>query len=127
MEINIRKGVTCVARHKIYDMAFASVYPHYVTKVEKKGRTKDELHEVMTWLTGYDEAGLQQVLDKQVSFEDFFAQAPDLNPNRKLITGVICGIRVENIEAPLMQEIRYLDKVVDELAKGKPLNKIMRK
>ncbi|WP_412519422.1 DUF2200 domain-containing protein [Staphylococcus simulans] len=116
-----------MARHKIYDMAFASVYPHYVTKVEKKGRTKDELHEVMTWLTGYDEAGLQQVLDKQVSFEDFFAQAPDLNPNRKLITGVICGIRVENIEAPLMQEIRYLDKVVDELAKGKPLNKIMRK
>lgn len=116
-----------MARHKIYDMAFASVYPHYVTKVEKKGRTKDELHEVMTWLTGYDEAGLQQVLDKQVSFEDFFAQAPDLNPNRKLITGVICGIRIENIEAPLMQEIRYLDKVVDELAKGKPLNKIMRK
>lgn len=116
-----------MARHKIYDMAFASVYPHYVTKVEKKGRTKDELHEVMTWLTGYDEAGLQQVLDKQVSFEDFFAQALDLNPNRKLITGVICGIRIENIEAPLMQEIRYLDKVVDELAKGKPLNKIMRK
>ncbi|WP_425385728.1 DUF2200 domain-containing protein [Staphylococcus simulans] len=108
-------------------MAFASVYPHYVTKVEKKGRTKDELHEVITWLTGYDEAGLQQVLDEQISFEDFFAQAPSLNPNRKLITGVICGIRVENIEEPLMQEIRYLDKVVDELAKGKPLNKIMRK
>ncbi|RIN79830.1 DUF2200 domain-containing protein [Staphylococcus simulans] len=116
-----------MARHKIYDMAFASVYPHYVTKVEKKGRTKDELHEVITWLTGYDEAGLQQVLDEQISFEDFFAQAPSLNPNRKLITGVICGIRVENIEEPLMQEIRYLDKVVDELAKGKPLNKIMRK
>lgn len=116
-----------MARHKIYDMAFASVYPHYVTKVEKKGRTKDELHEVITWLTGYDEAGLQQVLDEQISFEDFFAQAPALNPNRKLITGVICGIRVENIEEPLMQEIRYLDKVVDELAKGKPLNKIMRK
>lgn len=116
-----------MARHKIYDMAFASVYPHYVTKVEKKGRTKDELHEVITWLTGYDEAGLQQVLDERVPFENFFAQAPDLNPNRKLITGVICGIRVENIEAPLMQEIRYLDKIVDELAKGKPLNKIMRK
>ncbi|MDY5059845.1 DUF2200 domain-containing protein [Staphylococcus simulans] len=116
-----------MARHKIYDMAFASVYPHYVTKVEKKGRTKDELHKVITWLTGYDEAGLQQVLDEQISFEDFFAQAPALNPNRKLITGVICGIRVENIEEPLMQEIRYLDKVVDELAKGKPLNKIMRK
>lgn len=116
-----------MARHKIYDMAFASVYPHYVTKVEKKGRTKDELHEVITWLTGYDEAGLQQVLDEQISFEDFFAQAPSLNPNRKLITGVICGIRVENIEEPLMQEIRHLDKVVDELAKGKPLNKIMRK
>lgn len=116
-----------MARHKIYDMAFASVYPHYVTKVEKKGRTKDELHEVITWLTGYDEAGLQQVLDEQISFETFFAQAPALNPDRKLITGVICGIRVENIEAPLMQEIRYLDKVVDELAKGKPLNKIMRK
>lgn len=116
-----------MARHKIYDMAFASVYPHYVTKVEKKGRTKDELHKVITWLTGYDEAGLQQVLDEQISFEDFFAQAPALNPNRKLITGVICGIRVENIEEPLMQEIRYLDKVVDELTKGKPLNKIMRK
>lgn len=116
-----------MARHKIYDMAFASVYPHYVTKVEKKGRTKDELHEVITWLTGYDEAGLQQVLDEQISFEDFFAQAPALNPDRKLITGVICGIRVENIEEPLMQEIRYLDKVVDELAKGKPLNKILRK
>lgn len=116
-----------MTRHKIYDMAFASVYPHYVTKVEKKGRTKDELHEVITWLTGYDEAGLQQVLDEQISFEDFFAQAPALNPNRKLITGVICGIRVENIEEPLMQEIRYLDKIVDELAKGKPLNKIMRK
>lgn len=116
-----------MARHKIYDMAFASVYPHYVTKVEKKGRTKDELHEVITWLTGYDEAGLQQVLDEQISFETFFAQAPALNPDRKLITGVLCGIRVENIEAPLMQEIRYLDKVVDELAKGKPLNKIMRK
>lgn len=116
-----------MARHKIYDMAFASVYPHYVTKVEKKGRTKDELHEVITWLTGYDGAGLQQVLDEQISFEDFFAQAPALNPNRKLITGVICDIRVENIEEPLMQEIRYLDKVADELAKGKPLNKIMRK
>lgn len=116
-----------MARHKIYDMAFASVYPHYVTKVEKKGRTEDELHEVIAWLTGYDEPGLQQVLDEQISFEDFFAQAPALNPNRKLITGVICGIRVENIEEPLMQEIRHLDKVVDELAKGKPLNKIMRK
>ncbi|MHD0398479.1 DUF2200 domain-containing protein [Staphylococcus simulans] len=116
-----------MARHKIYDMAFASVYPHYVTKVEKKGRTKDELHEVITWLTGYDEAGIQAVLANQISFEAFFAQAPALNPNRKLITGVICGIRVENIEAPLMQEIRYLDKLVDELAKGKPLNKIQRK
>ncbi|AMY05565.1 DUF2200 domain-containing protein [Staphylococcus condimenti] len=114
-------------RHKIYDMAFASVYPHYVTKVEKKGRSQKELNEVISWLTGYDESGLETVLNNNISFETFFAQAPKMNPNRKLIKGVICGVRVEEIEAPLMQEIRYLDKLVDELAKGKTMEKVLRK
>ena len=108
-------------------MSFASVYPLYIQKAEKKGRTKEEVDEIIFWLTGYDEATLQQQLDNKVDFETFFAQAPQLNPNVSLITGVICGYRVEEIEDKLMQKIRYLDKLVDELAKGKAMEKILRK
>jgi hypothetical protein len=111
----------------VYRMAFARVYPLYVTKVERKGRTKEELHTIIHWLTGYTEKGLQQVLDKEVDFETFFAKAPKLNPNVGMITGVICGYRVEDIEDPLMQKVRYLDKLVDELAKGRAMEKILRK
>lgn len=112
---------------RVYKMAFAGVYPHYVQKVEKKGRSKEELHQVIQWLTGYDEATLQKVLDERTDFEMFFAQAPLINPNANKITGVICGHRIEDIEDPLMQKIRYLDKLVDELAKGKAMEKILRK
>jgi hypothetical protein len=112
---------------RVYRMAFARVYPLYIAKVEKKGRTKEELHTIIRWLTGYTEKGLQQVLDKQVDFETFFAKAPKLNPNVGLITGVICGYRVEDIEDPIMQKVRYLDKLVDELAKGRAMEKILRK
>jgi hypothetical protein len=108
-------------------MAFASVYPHYLAKVEKKGRTKEELHAIIHWLTGYDERFLQQQIDNKVDLETFFAQAPRINPNVSKITGVICGHRVEDIQDKLMQQIRYLDKLVDELAKGKDLAKILRK
>ena len=107
-------------------MPFASVYPHYVKKVETKGRTKEELHEVIRWLTGYDEAGLTEALENRRSFRDFYEKAPKWNPNASLITGVVCGIRVENIEDPLMQKLRYLDKLIDELAKGKKMEKILR-
>ena len=110
---------------RIAKMTFASVYPHYVTKVEKKGRTKEELHQVIEWLTGFNEKKLQEQIDKKVTFETFFKNAV-LNPNAKLITGLICGYRVEDIENPLTQKARYLDKVIDELAKGKKLEKIMR-
>ena len=113
--------------NRVFKMAFVSVYPHYVAKVEKKGRTKEELHAVIHWLTGYDEKKLQQQIDKKVDFETFFARAPRMNPNVSKITGVICGIRVEEIEDKLMQQIRYLDKLVDELAKGKAMEKILRK
>jgi hypothetical protein len=108
-------------------MSFASVYPLYIQKAEKKGRTKEEVDEIIFWLTGYDEATLQQQLDNKVDFETFFEQAPQLNPNVSLITGVICGYRVEEIEDKLMQKIRYLDKLIDELAKGKAMEKILRK
>jgi len=108
-------------------MPLASVYPHYVRKVESKGRTQQELEAVFFWLTGYDVVALQRLLENKTSFEDFFDQAPQLNPNVSKITGVICGYRVEEIEDPLMQKIRYLDKLVDELAKGKALDKILRK
>jgi hypothetical protein len=108
-------------------MAFASVYPHYVAKVEKKNRTKGELHAVIHWLTGYDEQALQKQIDDKVDFETFFAQAPQMNPNASKITGLICGWRVEEIEDKLMQQVRYLDKLVDELAKGKAMDKILRK
>lgn len=111
--------------HRIFSISFASVYPLYVTKVEKKGRTTQELDEVIEWLTGFDDAELKQHIDEHTTFEDFFADA-DLNPNASLITGVICGMRVEEIEDPLMQKIRYLDKLVDELARGKSMEKILR-
>jgi hypothetical protein len=110
---------------RIASMSFASVYPHYVAKAEKKGRTKAELHQVITWLTGYDDKKLQELIDKKVNFETFFAKAK-LNPNAHLITGLICGYRVEEIENPLTQKVRYLDKLVDELAKGKKMEKILR-
>jgi hypothetical protein len=110
---------------RIAEMTFASVYPHYVTKVEKKGRTKAELHEVINWLTGFDDKKLQQLVDEKVTFKAFFERAA-LNPNAQLITGVICGYRVEDIETPLTQQVRYLDKLVDELAKGKKMEKVLR-
>lgn len=110
---------------RISKMIFGSVYPHYVTKVEKKGRTKEELHEVIEWLTGYDEKKLKKLIDQKVDFEQFFAGAK-LNPNANLITGTICGYRVEEITNPLTQKVRYLDKLVDELAKGRKMEKIRR-
>ena len=108
-------------------MSFASVYPHYVQKAEKKGRTKEEVDTIISWLTGYDQQALQQQIEKRTDFETFFAQAPQINPNVSKITGVICGYRVEDIEDGLMQKVRYLDKLVDELAKGKKMEKILRK
>ena len=115
-----------MAGHRIYKPSVASVYPHYVTKVEKRGRTKGEVDEILRWLTGYGDGELAAQLEQGTDFETFFAEAPALNPSRKLITGVICGVRVEDIEDPLMQEIRYLDKLVDELARGKAMEKILR-
>lgn len=110
---------------RVFTVSFASVYPHYVAKAEKKGRTQEELDAVIQWLTGFDEAALRDHLAAGTTFEDFFAQAR-LNPNAELITGVVCGVRVEDVEDPLMQKIRYLDKLVDELAKGKSMEKILR-
>ena len=107
-------------------MTFAQVYPHYVTKVEKKGRTKEELHQVIEWLTGFEEKKLQELIDKKVTFEEFFQKAK-LHPNAHLITGVICGYRIEGIKNSLTQKVRYMDKLVDELARGKAINKILRK
>jgi hypothetical protein len=114
-----------MAKHRIYTMSFASVYPAYVAKAEKKGRTKAEVDQIITWLTGYSQAELEAQLSSGTDFETFFANAR-LNPLRGLITGVVCGIRVETIEEPLMREIRYLDKLVDELARGKAMEKILR-
>lgn len=113
-------------KHRIYSISVASVYPHYVAKAEKKGRTKAEVDEIIRWLTGHTQNSLDDELAHKTSFEDFFAQAPQLNPARRQITGVICGVRVENIQEPLMRELRYLDKLIDELAKGKPMEKILR-
>lgn len=112
--------------HRIYTTSFASVYPLYVAKAERKGRTKDEVDTIIRWLTGYDEAGLERQLADEVDFDTFFATAPHMNEDRALIKGVVCGVRVENVEEPLMREIRYLDKLVDELAKGKAMTKILR-
>lgn len=112
---------------RIYKMTFASVYPLYIQKAERKERTKAEVDEVIRWLTGFTQKELEEQVEKQTTFEEFFAQSPKLNPNRSLITGLICGMRVEEIKEPLMQEIRYLDKLIDELAKGKTMEKILRK
>jgi len=112
---------------RIYALSFASVYPHYITKAEKKERTKQEVDKIICWLTGYSQKELEEHLKKGTNFETFFTKAPHMNPSRKLITGLICGIRVEEIKEPLMQEIRYLDKLIDELAKGKAMEKILRK
>jgi hypothetical protein len=116
-----------MAAHRIYPTSFASVYPLYVAKAEKKGRAKSEVDEIIRWLTGYDQAGLDSQLAKQTDFETFFAEAPRPNPARGSITGVICGVRLEEIKEPTMREIRYLDKLVDELARGKTMDKILRK
>lgn len=113
-------------KHRIFTTSFASVYPHYINKAEKKGRTKEEVDTIIRWLTGYTQQAFQQQLDNKTDFETFFAQAPQLNPNVSKITGVICSYRVEEIEDELMQKIRYLDKLVDELAKGKKMEKILR-
>jgi hypothetical protein len=114
-------------KKRIYGLVFASVYPMYIQKAEKKGRTKAEVDEVIFWLTGYDKKGLQEQLDKKNDFETFFKQAPKMNKNASLITGVICGYRVEEIEDKLIQKMRYLDKLIDELAKGRAMDKILRK
>ncbi len=111
---------------RVYKMPVASVYPHYLTKAEKKGRTKDEVDEIIRWLTGYSQTQLEAALAEETNFENFFAGAPQLHPNRTQIKGVICGVRIENIEDPLMRELRYLDKLIDELAKGRPMEKIKR-
>lgn len=112
--------------HKIFTMPFSTVYPLYIAKAERKGRTKEEVDEIINWLTGYEGNRLQSVLENETDFETFFSEAPQLNPSRNLIKGVVCGVRVEDIEEPLMQEIRYMDKLIDELAKGKKMEKILR-
>ena len=111
---------------RVFAMSFAGVYPHYVKKVETKGRTKEELDKVIRWLTGYTKAGLEKVINNKIDLRTFFEKAPKLNPNASLIKGVVCGVRVEDIEDPLMQKIRYMDKLIDELAKGKKMEKILR-
>ncbi len=116
-----------MSKHRIYTTSFASVYPHYVAKAERKGRKKAEVDQIITWLTGYGPDELKTVVAEKTDFETFFAQAPALNPSRALVKGVVCGIRVEEIEEPLMREIRYLDKLVDELAKGRKMEKILRR
>jgi hypothetical protein len=113
-------------KNQVFAMKFAGVYPLYVNKAERKNRTKDEVDQIICWLTGYDQAGLQQQIEQGTDFEAFFEQAPAMNPNCSLIKGVVCGVRIEEIDDPLMQKIRYLDKLVDELAKGRPMEKILR-
>lgn len=115
-----------MTKHRVYTMSFAKVYPLLVAKAEKKGRTKSEVDAIIRWLTGYSQKKLETQLEKQIDYETFFAEAPQLNPARTLIKGVICGVRIEDIEEPTMREIRYLDKLVDELAKGKTMEKILR-
>ncbi|WP_346884169.1 DUF2200 domain-containing protein [Clostridium sp. UBA4395] len=116
-----------MSKHNIYTMSVAKIYPLLVTKAEKKGRTKAEVDEIICWLTGYSQEELEAQLEKQIAYETFFMEAPKLNPARVLIKGVVCGVRVENIEESIMKEIRYLDKLIDELAKGKSMDKILRK
>lgn len=115
-----------MTNQRVFAMEFAKVYPLYVTKAERKNRTQDEVDQVICWLTGYDHAGLQDQIEQRNDFETFFAQAPRMNPDAALIKGVVCGVRVEDVDDPLMQKIRYLDKLVDELAKGKKMDKILR-
>jgi hypothetical protein len=115
-----------VASHRIFATSFASVYPLYVKKAERKGRTKAEVDQIVCWLTGYSPAKLRQQIEREIDFETFFAEAPAMHPNRALINGVVCGVRVEDVEDPLMKNIRYLDKLIDELAKGKAMAKILR-
>ncbi len=115
-----------MAKHRIYTISFASVYPHYVAKAEKKGRTRAEVDAIIEWLTGYDAAGLAAELEARTNFEDFYGKAPRMNPARAAITGLVCGVRVEDVEDPLMREARYLDKLIDELARGKKMEKILR-
>jgi len=115
-----------MGEHRIYKTSFSSVYPHYVQKAERKGRTKQEVDEIICWLTGYSPQALASQIDQRKDFETFFGEAPALHPNVSKITGVICGVRIEEIEDPLMRKIRYLDKLVDELAKGRPMAKILR-
>jgi hypothetical protein len=115
-----------MTKHRIYTMSFARIYPLYLAKAEKKSRTKKEVDEIICWLTGYRQEELEAQIEKQTDLETFFSQAPKLNPSRKLITGMICGVRVEEIKEPLIQEIRYLDKMIDELARGKAMEKILR-
>lgn len=115
-----------MTKHRVYAIPFASVYPLYIEKAQKKGRTKEEVDEIICWLTGYDQNGLELKIGRRTDLEHFYGEAPRMNPRRKLITGVICGVRVEEIEEPLMREIRYLDKLIDELAKGKTMEKILR-
>lgn len=122
-----RPMASTTTKHRIYGISFASVYPMYVAKAERKGRTKDEVDQVIRWLTGYTQKGLEAQVKKKTNFEAFFADAPKPNPSRALITGVVCGVRVEEIKEPTMREIRYLDKLIDELAKGKTMDKILRK
>ena len=134
IKLNIHKATTTanalpnsrMKKHRIYTMSFASVYPLYVAKAERKGRAKKEVDEVIKWLTGYSQSELNAVIKKETNFETFFKQAPKMNPKRKLITGVVCGVRVEDIKEKTMREIRYLDKLIDELAKGKAMEKILR-
>ena len=115
-----------MSKHRVYAMKFAKVYPLYVQKAERKSRTKEEVDQVICWLTGYDRAQLRQQIEQESDFETFFAQAPAIHPNSSLIKGVVCGVRLEEIEDPLMKNIRYLDKLIDELAKGKAMDKILR-
>lgn len=125
--INLTEIVFTMSNEKVYKMEFSKIYPLLVNKAVRKGRTKDEVDEIIRWLTGYSQTELEEMLDTAINYEDFFSNAPELNENRKLIKGVICGVRVEDIEEPLMREIRYLDKLIDELAKGKSMEKILRK
>jgi hypothetical protein len=125
-QANSLQGGFEMTKHRIYTTSVASVYPHYVVKAEKKGRTKAEVDEIIRWLTGYTQKTLETHLENKTDFETFFAQAPQLNPSRVLIKGVVCGVRVQDIEEPVMREIRYLDKLIDELARGKTMEKILR-
>jgi hypothetical protein len=126
MSTSGKQADTPVKKHRIYTMPFSRVYPEYVNKAERKGRSKAEVDEIIMWLTGYDQSGLEAQLTKETDCETFLAEAPQLNPSRSLIKGVVCGVRVEDIEEPTMRELRYLDKLIDELAKGKPMEKILR-